>query len=91
MQVLAMALGGPRAVIPNPKGWEIGVYEVELSEAGKDWLSRVKNPNAGGDVKQNSESLLEDVVDTKSIVSRAGRDQGLVGERKIDLSPFRKC
>ena len=78
-------------MIPNPKGWEIGVYEVELSEAGKDWLSRVKNPNAGGDVKQNSESLLEDVVDTKSIVSRAGRDQGLVGERKIDLSPFRKC
>lgn len=27
---------------PNPKGWEIGVYKLTLTDAGKDWIERSK-------------------------------------------------
>lgn len=32
-QAVAMSLGGN--CVANPKGWEVGTYEVELSAAGK--------------------------------------------------------
>jgi GMP synthase-like glutamine amidotransferase len=72
MQVLAMALGGPGAVTPNSEGWEIGVYEVELTELGRDWFRRAqqkqeKKGPAG--VDESSERVVEHVVETKTIVS----------------------
>jgi GMP synthase-like glutamine amidotransferase len=66
MQVLAMALGGPGSVIPNPKGWEIGVYEVDLTEEGRDWFERVEGDRK---VDEGSEKVVEKVVGTKRIVS----------------------
>lgn len=32
-QVISIALGG--TCVPNTKGWEVGTYEVDLSETGK--------------------------------------------------------
>ena len=63
-----MALGGPQAVVPNPEGWEIGVYEVELTEAGKDWFERAQQK--GQDRIESSEQVLEHVTETKNIVSQ---------------------
>ncbi|KAJ9098163.1 hypothetical protein QFC21_004492 [Naganishia friedmannii] len=39
MQILALALGSN--VEPNPAGWELGVYDVQLTDCGKEWLGRV--------------------------------------------------
>ncbi|KAJ9117518.1 hypothetical protein QFC22_004368 [Naganishia vaughanmartiniae] len=39
MQILALALGSK--VEPNPAGWELGVYDVQLTDCGKEWLGRV--------------------------------------------------
>jgi hypothetical protein len=30
-------------VAPNPAGWELGVYDVQLTETGRDLLKRIKN------------------------------------------------
>lgn len=67
MQVLAMALGGPQAVVPNPEGWEIGVYEVELTDAGRDWFERAQQN--GSNAIASSEEVLEKVTESKTIVS----------------------
>lgn len=73
MQVIAMALGGPQAVVPNEKGWEIGVYEVGLTDAGRDWFgrvmaidSRLEDAEVAG---STSERVAEKVVRTEKIVS----------------------
>jgi GMP synthase-like glutamine amidotransferase len=73
MQVIAMALGGPQAVVPNEKGWEIGVYEVGLTDAGRDWFGRVMAVDGRSedaeDVENMSERVVEKVVRTEKIVS----------------------
>lgn len=37
-QVVAMALGGK--CIPNPEGWEVGTYNVNLTSAGQQIFGR---------------------------------------------------
>jgi hypothetical protein len=75
MQVIAMALGGPQAVVPNEKGWEIGVYEVGLTDAGRDWFGRVmargvdSRSEDAEDGENMSERVVEKVVGTEKIVS----------------------
>jgi GMP synthase-like glutamine amidotransferase len=95
MQVIAMALGGLQAVVPNEKGWEIGVYEVGLTDAGRDWFGRVM---AGGvdsrlkdaeDVESASERVAERVVGTEKIVSCSlGMLDGWERNRLADKSGF---
>lgn len=74
MQVIAMALGGPQAVVPNEKGWEIGVYEVGLTDAGRDWFGRVMSRGVDSRLKDAedgenmSERVAEKVVRTEKIV-----------------------
>ena len=75
MQVIAMALGGPQAVVPNEKGWEIGVYEVGLTDAGRDWFGRVMSRGVDSRLEEaevagsTSERVVEKVVGTEKIVS----------------------
>jgi hypothetical protein len=75
MQVIAMALGGPQAVVPNEKGWEIGVYELGLTDAGRDWFGRVMSRGVDSRLKDAedgenmSERVAEKVVRTEKIVS----------------------
>jgi len=75
MQVIAMALGGLQAVVPNEKGWEIGVYEVGLTDAGRDWFGRVMSRGVDSRLEEaevagsTSERVVEKVVGTEKIVS----------------------
>lgn len=75
MQVIAMALAGPQAVVPNEKGWEIGVYELGLTDAGRDWFGRVMSRGVDSRLKDAedgenmSERVAEKVVRTEKIVS----------------------
>ena len=81
MQVIAMALAkeGEPGVVPNENGWEIGVYEVGLSEAGRDWVGRVGlgvEGRAGGkddrvDVDVGSKRVVDEVMETQTIVSHS--------------------
>lgn len=34
-------------VSPNPAGWELGVYDVDLTPCGEDWLGRVLGKEKG--------------------------------------------
>jgi GMP synthase-like glutamine amidotransferase len=91
MQVIAMALGGPQAVVPNEKGWEIGVYEVGLTDAGRDWFGRVTAVDGrledAEDGESMSERVVEKVVGTEKIVSRSlafeSSDARWVGEEPL--------
>lgn len=42
-QIIARALGGE--VKLNPKGWELGCYEAELNEEGREWLGFENDTN----------------------------------------------
>ena len=72
-QLIAQAFGGQ--VIENPEGWELGVYDCELTEDGEEVFGFTKwdleEESAGGKLQEVSENG-EAESETKSVVSIPG-------------------
>jgi GMP synthase-like glutamine amidotransferase len=67
-QILAMAMGS--TVAPNPAGWELGIYDVDLTPCGRDWLARVLGKGKGEEVPLLSEGEVVEKVDAGEAVRR---------------------
>ncbi|GHJ85098.1 hypothetical protein NliqN6_1500 [Naganishia liquefaciens] len=65
MQILALALGSQ--VKPNPAGWELGVYDVQLTDCGRDLLERItKDETRKAGLVVEGEKVAD--VDAKELV-----------------------
>lgn len=63
-----MAMGS--TVAPNPAGWELGIYDVDLTPCGTDWLARVLGRGKGGEVPLLREGEVVEKVDAGEAVRR---------------------
>ncbi|KAJ9114101.1 hypothetical protein QFC20_001617 [Naganishia adeliensis] len=70
MQILALATGS--IVAPNPAGWELGIYDVDLTPCGRDWLARVLGgaDREGKEVPLLAEGEVVEKVDAGEVVKR---------------------
>jgi hypothetical protein len=86
-QILALALGSN--VEPNPAGWELGVYDVQLTDCGKEWLGRVVT-NGGSGTEVLEEGKPVQTVAAEDLVKK---EQDLLVSRycKLSGSRFADC
>lgn len=69
-------------VAPNPAGWELGIYDVDLTPCGRDWLARVLGgaDREGKEVPLLAEGEVVEKVDAGEVVKR---------EQEVLVSPPR--
>lgn len=77
-----MAMGSP--VAPNPAGWELGVYDVQLTETGRELLARIKN--GGGKIGLVVEGEEKGEIDTSEVLREQEVLVSLTG--KVRMTEF---
>lgn len=69
-------------VAPNPAGWELGIYDVDLTSCGRDWLARVlgRADRDGKEVPLLAEGEVVERVDAGDAVR--GEQEVLVSSQR---------
>ncbi|KAJ9110323.1 hypothetical protein QFC19_001726 [Naganishia cerealis] len=78
MQILALALGSN--VVPNPAGWELGVYDVQLTECGKEWLGRIVSEGGSSETVLLEEGKAIEAVDSQEVIRK---EQNLLSIQQV--------
>ncbi len=81
-QVIARALGG--SCVRNELGWEIGVYDVELTEVGKEWIGRTGAQAVGASGKDEKRVVMAEDVTGREKVDKEGKKVMVSAERRVE-------